>query len=269
MSDAANFSTASGEASRLVPVEIVTVDASNVAEQGFFCYKSKPKSEGYRLKKDWLAARFAEGLRIKVLYEGERSVGFIEYTPGEAAWRAVRAPGYTVIHCLWVVGKGKGQGYGTRLLNACVEEARAAGRQGVAVVTSSRVWLAKNKLFLRNGFEVVDQAPPSFELLVKRFDDAPPPAFPTDWEERQRSYGPGLTVVYSGQCPYMPDAIRQSLEAAGRRGILARTVQLMTGQEVQERSPSAYGVFGIVYEGRLLSYYYLLDKDFDRLLGGV
>jgi ribosomal protein S18 acetylase RimI-like enzyme len=247
-------------------VKIVTVDATNVEEEGFFCYKSKPKSEGYRRKLDWLRARFAEGLRIRILYQGRRSVGFIETMPGEAAWRAVRAPGYTVIHCLWVVGQGKGRGYGTRLLNACVEEARAAGRHGIAVVTSSGVWLAKSKLFLRNGFQVVDRAPPSFELLVSRFDETPPPAFPTDWAERQRSYGPGLTVVYSDQCPYTPDAVRLALEAASRRSIPARALQLTSGREVQERSPSAYGVFGIVYEGRLLSYHYIGDKEFAKLL---
>jgi len=247
-------------------VRIVTVDASNVETEGFFCYKSKPKSEGYRRKLEWLQARFAEGLRIQILYEGQRSAGFIEYTPGEVAWRAVRAPGYTVIHCVWVVGQGKSQGYGTRLLNACVEEARAAGRHGVAVVTSSRVWLAKSELFLRNGFEVVDQAPPSFDLLVKRFDGAALPAFPTDWEERQCGYGPGLTVVYSGQCPYIPDAVRLALEAAGRRNIPARAVQLTSSQEVQERSPSAYGIFGIVHEGKLLSYHYIQDKEFAKFL---
>lgn len=95
-------------------VEIVTVDSTNVAEQGFFCYKSKPKSGGYQKKLSWLKQRFAEGMRIKILYEEERSVGFIEYIPGEFAWRAVNAEGYVVIHCLWVVGRGKGKGYGIR-----------------------------------------------------------------------------------------------------------------------------------------------------------
>jgi hypothetical protein len=33
---------------------------------------------------------------------------FIEYIPGEQAWRAVHADGYLLIHCLWVVGKSKG-----------------------------------------------------------------------------------------------------------------------------------------------------------------
>ena len=29
-------------------VQIITVDATNFQERGFFCYKSKPKSEGYQ-----------------------------------------------------------------------------------------------------------------------------------------------------------------------------------------------------------------------------
>ena len=78
-------------------IEIVTVDATNVAQHGFFCYKSKPKSEGYQRKLQWLEERFAEGLRIKILYENGRSVGFIEYLPGEFAWRAVHAPNYVLI----------------------------------------------------------------------------------------------------------------------------------------------------------------------------
>ena len=35
-------------------VKIVSVDADNVEEQGFFCYKSKPKSAGYQQKLAWL-----------------------------------------------------------------------------------------------------------------------------------------------------------------------------------------------------------------------
>jgi hypothetical protein len=56
-------------------VEITTVDATNVDEYGFFCYKSKPKSAGYQQKLAWLRERFAEGMRIQILYEGKRSVG--------------------------------------------------------------------------------------------------------------------------------------------------------------------------------------------------
>ena len=67
-------------------VEMITVDdADKAAEHGFFCYKSKPKAEGYRCKLAWLEQRFAEGLQIKMIHEDDRSVGFIEYTPAEFA----------------------------------------------------------------------------------------------------------------------------------------------------------------------------------------
>jgi ribosomal protein S18 acetylase RimI-like enzyme len=248
-------------------VKIVSVNADNVDEEGFFCYKSKPKSAGYQQKLSWLRQRFAEGMRIKILYEGKRSVGFVEYIPGEFAWRAVEAPNYLLIHCIWVVGKGKKKGYGSRLLNECVEDAREMQTHGVAMVTSSRHWLAGKKLFLKNGFEVVDQAPPMFELLVKRFDDdAPLPAFPQDWDQRASRYGAGLTVVYADQCPYINDAIKQYVELAQEKGVEAQVVKLTSSQEAQDAAPSAYGVFNVVYDGRLVTYHYMGKKEKEALI---
>ncbi len=256
--------------------EIITVDAGNVDRLGFFCYMSKPKAPGYQQKRDWLMARFAEGLRIKMLHEtGGRTVGFIEYLPGEYAWRAVHAAGYTVIHCLWVVGQGKGKGHGTRLLQDCLADARAEGQHGVVMVASDRVWLAGKELFLRNGFAQVDQAPPSFQLLVHRFGDAdsaggtfraPDPSFPTDWAARQARCGDGLTVIRTPQCPYIENATAELLRFAAERSIPARAVELTTAQEVQAQSPSPYGTFGIVRDGQLFSYHYLCRKELEKLL---
>jgi len=48
----------------------------------------------------------------------------------------VHAPGYLLVHCIWVVGRAKKQGYGRRLLDECLEDARQAGAHGVAAVTS-------------------------------------------------------------------------------------------------------------------------------------
>jgi ribosomal protein S18 acetylase RimI-like enzyme len=248
-------------------VEIVTVDADNVDEQGFFCYKSKPKAAGYGQKLDWLRGRFAEGMRIKILFEGKRSVGFIEYLPGEYAWRAVHAPGYLLVHCIWVVGRAKNRGYGRMLLDECLEDARQSGAHGVAVVTTSRVWLADKKLFLKASFEVVDQAPPSFELLVQRFDDAPLPTFPTNWAERLARFGPGLTVIGTDQCPYIEDATREVVEIGREYGVEARVLWLTSGQEVQTFAPTPYGVFQIVYDGQLVSYHYLGRKEREMLVG--
>jgi ribosomal protein S18 acetylase RimI-like enzyme len=245
--------------------EIVTVGAGNVDAHGFFCYKSKPKSPGHRSKLAWLGERFQEGLTIKMLYEGKRSVGFIEYMPGELAWRVVDAPGYLVIHCLWVVGKAKGKGHGSRLIEECVEDGKRQGKRGVVMVSSRGNWLAHEKVFLESGFERVGSAPPSFQLLVRQTGEGPLPSFPENWKERLASFGPGVTVVYADQCPYMPDAVNQAVAAFKERGMDAGRVRLDDARVLRERSPSPYGVFAIVMDGQLFSYHYLGSKEIRRL----
>ena len=234
--------------------DIRTIDPSNVDRYGFFCYKSKPKTQGFSQKREWLGNCLAEGVRLKIIYEGERSTGFIEYAPGEYTWRAVLAPGYMIIHCMWVVGSGKGKGYGYRLLEQVVDEAEKKGMYGVAVVSSASTWLAKKGFFLHHGFEVVDQAPPSFELLAKRFGSSVLPAFPQDWEIRLNRIPQGLVIYYSGQCPYHAMFVTSLVNTANGMGIPAHTAELKTSREARSLSPSAYGVFGVVYNGRLLSY---------------
>jgi len=248
--------------------ELITVNADNLDKLGFFCYMSKRKTPGYRQKHDWMAARLAEGLKIHMIHEiGGRTVAFIEYIPGEYAWRAVHAPDYLLIHCLWVVGKGKGKGYGAHLIQTCLDDARAQGKHGVVTVATDRVWMAKKDIFLKHGFVEVDQAPPSFHLLAYRFDDNDPlPAFPTDWEARQARFGAGLTVIRAPQCPYIEDAVNGVLQSAAEHNIPAKVVELRSAQEVQALSPSPYGVFGVVLDGKLLTYHYLLPKEFEKLL---
>jgi ribosomal protein S18 acetylase RimI-like enzyme len=248
-------------------VEIISVDATNVAEHGFFCFKSKRKSEGYRRKLEWLEQRFSEGMGIKIVHEEGRQVGFIETIPGEFAWRAVKAEGYMVIHCLWVVGRGKNKGHGSRLVNECVEDARRLQKHGVVMVTRKGGVLAGKQPFLKHGFEVIDRAPPGFELLVRRFGAGPLPAFPQDWAERAERYGAGLTIIRSDQCPYLDDAVRTALETAAEAGTPVQVVELTSGQEVQARSPSAYGVFGLVHDGELLSFHPIGKKEILKRLG--
>lgn len=250
-------------------MRLIDVHAGNVEQTGFFCMMSAKKTEGYQKKLAWLRSRFDEGLRIKMLDLTEGGRGFIEYIPGEYAWRPVYAEGYLFIHCLWVVGQSKGKGYGTLLLDECVRDARASGYRGVAMLTSERVWLVKKGFLLKQGFQLAGEAPPSFNLLVKQFEPGPLPSLPTDWDERIRRFGSGLTVVLSSQCPYMAAATRAVLEVAEARGVQAQVVELASSREVRESAPSAYGVFQILYGGRLLSYYGLARKDLAQTLDQV
>lgn len=247
-------------------IELVDVNASNVERLGFFCYMSKRKAEGYRRKLDWLGERFAEGMRIRMLPKPLR--GFIEYAPGESTWRALHADGYLVIHCVWVVGRSKGAGYGHELVEACERDAREHGYHGVAVLTSERVWMAGRALFQLRGYECVEEAEPEFTLLAKRFTDAPLPRLAGDWERKAAALGDGLHILHTPQCPYVPDAVAHALAAAEEAGVPASAQEITSRTEILARVPNPYGVFAMTLDGRPLSYHYLLPKELTPLLAG-
>ncbi len=249
-------------------MNIVEVTRDNVSEKGFFCYMSKKKSEGYQRKLRWLRDRFNEGMRINLLDLQRGGRGFIEYVPGQYAWRAVNADGYMFIHCIWVAGKSKGKGYATQLLGRCLKDAEKEGMKGVAVVTSEGNWLVGRKFFLRHGFESIDQCPP-FGLMVRRFNSASPPSFSGDFEKRLKTFGEDLIITRTDQCPYVDAGVMAALEAAKELGIPAEVVELRNSQEVRELSPSPYGVFGIVYDGKLVSYHSAGKKELMTCLGSL
>jgi hypothetical protein len=171
------------------------------------------------------------------------------------------------VHCLWVVGQSKNKGYAPLLLEECLADAKRLGMKGVAMVTSEGNWLVGKRFLLGEGFESVDEAPPSFELMVNRFAPAAPPSFPNDWDARLRRFGKGLTVVRSDQCPYIDDATKSVMETAKARGLKARVVELKTCKEVRVRAPSPYGVYSVLLNGRLLSYHCLSEEELASRLG--
>ena len=57
----------------------MSVDGTNLTQRGFFCRKSKMKTDGNRRKLAWATDGFENGLGIDILYEDGRSVGFVEY----------------------------------------------------------------------------------------------------------------------------------------------------------------------------------------------
>ena len=243
-------------------IQLINVNAETVSETGFFCYMSKRKTEGYRKKLSWVKERFAEGMRTKMFKLPLR--GFIEYIPGEFAWRPVNAKGYMFIHCLWVVGQSRGKGLATLLLDECIADAKKTGRKGVAMVTSEKDWLVKKKFLSKRGFEPVDQAPPTFELMVKRFGDFPSPSFSGNWKRKIERYGRGITVFRSDQCPYIENYVIAVKEKAKELGIKCRVVELNSAQDVRNLAPLAYGVFGIIYNGHIMTYNDLIKNKLSK-----
>ena len=239
-------------------MELIEITSANVEKLGYFCRMSKMKTPGNQNKVEWLKKRFSEGLKIKMFRKPER--GFIEYIPGEYAWRSIRAKGYMVIHCLWVVGKSKGKDLGSILIGECISDAKKAGMNGVAVVTSEGTWMTGRKFFQKHGFETVDRSPESFELLLHEFKTVTKPTFTGNWVDKCKKFGDGLTILKTPQCPYNEDAQDTIIEVANELGISSRVIDLTSAEEVRNLSPSPYGTFNVVVDGRFFSYEYSVPK---------
>ena len=234
---------------------LVDLDAANVAR--FPCCGIKSAGhEGRCNKIRWLKTQFKKGLRARMLVApGGRPCGYIEYVPGEYAWRGVDAAGYLFIHCVWTFYKQyQHKGVARSLVQAAVEEARQTGRDGVAVVAREGPWLAGPALFLANGFEVVDSAPPDYQLLVRKLNpSAANPAFKGDWDKKRKKYSKGLTIIRSTQCPHIAkfaDEIVRTAEV--EYGLTPRQVVLKSHKEAQN-APTPYAVFAVLYNGRVLA----------------
>jgi hypothetical protein len=234
---------------------LVDLDPSRV-ETYACCGVTNPAHEGRGRKICWLKNHFAKGLRAKVLLTPEnRQCGYVEYLPAEHAWRGVEAPGYLFIHCIWTFYKQyQHRGLGGEMLKGCVEEAKAAGKHGVAVLAREQPWAAGAALYRANGFTLVDTAPPDYSLLVYKFDPAAPdPKFKGEWERKLKRYSRGLTILRSSQCPHIAKFANEIARAAEEEyGLKPRIVELRSAREAQN-APTPYAVFAIVYNGRLLT----------------
>ena len=153
------------------------VGSENLSDCGIGCL-TDPKNQGYQPKIEWLQKRFAEGLRLLLCRDEKgKPLAFLEYVPGEYAWRPVDAKGWLFVHCLWVYPKGqKVGGLGSLLIQACLEEARQAGATGVAAMVSDGVWMAGKEVFLNNGFTQIAEAD-RFQLVIHRLKKGPVPRF--------------------------------------------------------------------------------------------
>ncbi len=232
--------------------EIVDTNAENIGSCSFCGYKSA-NSLGYRRKKDWLKERYAEGLKFKVLRSRRfGDIGMIEYALGNHAWRPVEAEGYFVIHCLMVNGRHKGKGLGTLLLDSCLRDAKNSNCRGVAVVTSSDSFMARSDFFLNAGFVSVDSAPP-WELLVKKLKKAAPdPRFIVDRERVLKRYTKGLTILAADQCPMVPKCVADIAKMSRALGLEPRVVRVRSAK-ASRKLPTPYGMFTIIYDGRLIA----------------
>jgi YoaP-like len=172
-----------------------------------------------------------------------------------------------------VSGQFKGQGYSKQLLQECLSDARTAGMDGVAVVTSTKVkpFLTDKKFYTKHGFKTVDMAPPYFELLTLSFNpDASAPRF-ADHVKNGSTHADkkGFTFVFSNQCPFMEDyGGRIYAEMAQKRSFETHIIHLKSYEEAQ-RLGSPFGTFGLWHNGVFQRHDLITEAKFELYLDGI
>ncbi len=239
------------------------VGPENLSECGIGCLTNR-LHPGYQSKVDWLQRSFADGLRFFLVRNGDgEPLGFLEYVPGEFAWRPVQAAGWLFVHCLWVNRRGqKVGGLGSRLIQECLAEARRQRTVGVAALVSDGPLMAGRDIFLKNGFKQIEQRD-RFQLVIHQLRKGPEPRFRDIQAIDPKA--PGLHLLYCAQCPINAKSATGLSEMAARHGLEFKVTVLHTAQEAQS-APSCYGVFNLLWNGRLLADHCVSKGRFKNLL---
>ncbi|MBR0598672.1 GNAT family N-acetyltransferase [Sinanaerobacter chloroacetimidivorans] len=247
-------------------MNFITVNEKNLDKEHICCAISDKKGEPcVSSKKDWMQARFPDGLVFQKL--DVRGKVFIEYLPGENAWCPVSAENTFFINCFWVSGQYKGKGYANRLLDQCIQDAENQAKSGIAAVSSKskKPFLSDPDYLKYKGFEVCDTSRPYFELLYYPLKkDAQKPQF-RDCCRQGRIEQPGIVLYYSNQCPHTAKYVPLIAETAARRGVDFTLIQLKTKEQAQN-APVPLTTYSLFYNGEFITNEIYSEKKFIKFL---
>jgi ribosomal protein S18 acetylase RimI-like enzyme len=246
--------------------KIITINENNLAEYPQSICFINPKHEYFGLKIEWLKKRFKEGLVIKLiqLQDEKKIAGFIEYIPGENAWRGVKAQDYFFIHCLWVYpNKNKNKGLGSVLVNEVIHDAKNQKKAGVAVIASNGSFMANKDLFIKNDFKIVEEKD-GCQLLVNQFNNKILLPAITNTQLELKKYN-GWHIVYSKQCPWVARFIEEVKPILKKKNISLKFLEINNAKEAQ-RAPSIYSVFNLIKDGKILADRYISTTRFLNII---
>jgi len=251
-------------------IQIIDLTPENIVDYGVCGYKDVKKHKELRNKIEWFSEYYPKGLKIKVLISKKGGYqGMLEYLPGKYAHRPVNADGFMFIHCIWVGFKSefKEKGYASSLIDECIKDAKKQNMLGVAVVTRKGAFMASNEIFLKKGFEIVDNAKPDFDLLAIKFDTKSiNPSFKSDILNNLSKYEKGLTIIRSAQCPYTEKNVNAIIESAKKKFNLKTYLIDLKDTESAQKTPCAFGTFCIIYNGEIISHHPISNTRFENIM---
>ena len=244
-------------------MDYIRITAENIDREHICCAMSNKQGA---LKKEWLKERFHEGL---VFYRSEeRGKCFIEYMPAENAWQPLVADGYTHINCLWVSGALKGHGYSSDLLNECIRDTKAQGRNGICILSSAKKkgFLADPKYLRYKGFQIADESDTGIQLYFLPLQNGVAVPQFKDCAKHPQVTESGYVIYYSDQCPYTYYWVSRLTGAANANHIPLKVIHIGT-REMAQNAPSPVTNFSLFSDRNFITHEIQSEKKFLALAG--
>ena len=243
-------------------MDYIRVTKENIDKEHICCAMSGQQSLA---KKEWLKQRFDEGL---VFYRSaERGKCFIEYIPAENAWVPIDAVGWLYINCLWVSGSLKGHGYSSELLEECLRDAKAQGKNGVCILCAEgrkREFLADPKFLTHKGFKVSDISDCGINLMyLPLVQNAQPPKFKA-CAKHPKVDEDGFVLYYTDQCPFTAYWVPKVQETAQEHNIPLKAFHI-TDKETAQNVPAPVTTYALFRDGKFVTQSIQSDKKFLKL----
>jgi thiol-disulfide isomerase/thioredoxin len=246
-------------------MDYIRVTTDNLEKEHICCAISNNNDVQVSSKKAWLADRFEEGLVF--LKSVERGKCFIEYIPAENAWVPIDADGYMYIDCLWVSGSFKGHGYSTDLLNACIEDSKEKGKNGLCILAAAKKkpFLADPKFLKYKGFTVCDEADNGIQLWYLPFvTDADKPHF-RECAKHPHIEETGYVLYYTSQCPFNAKYVPVLEQTAKENDIPFHAIHIESREEAQS-APTPVTNYALFHDGEYITNEQMNDKKFLKLV---
>ncbi len=218
-------------------------------------------------KKEWMKNQFESGLVFKRL--DARGKVFIEYIPAENAWCPIEAEGYIFINCFWVSGQFKGQGYANKLLDECINDAKAEKKKGLLILSSTKKmpFLSDPKYLKYKGFKVCDTAKPYYELLYLPLqENAAEPKFKNSCKKGSIDEK-GMVLYYTNQCPHTDKYVPLIAELAKLKGKSIKLIKLESKEQAQN-APVPFTTYSFFYNGVFVTNEIFSESKFEKFLEG-
>jgi hypothetical protein len=204
------------------------------------------------LDRDWLMARFSEGLQIRLLKPPQQ--GLILFQPGKLAWRPIEgAERALVVHDLRVAPGPMARDGAARLWSVAEGFARYYGFVAVLALIGPGPGLIARDRAPGRGWVALDTADGDVRLVGNVLQGPMAlPRLPRDWALRAAALGRGLVIQTSGESYGLERQARDIMGLLSAQGIPARHERFANSDTLRARAVRPAAAYSVVLDGQVI-----------------